>query len=46
VADEARRLGGTVRMAPTTLPGVGRTARLADPYGARFAVIRSESAQG
>ncbi|MGV9906966.1 VOC family protein [Streptomyces sp. NPDC003388] len=46
VADEARRLGGTVRVPPTTLPGVGRTARLADPYGARFAVIRSESARG
>ncbi len=32
---------------PTTdMAGVGRFAKLADPYGARFAVIRSESPQG
>ncbi|MFE1291696.1 VOC family protein [Streptomyces sp. NPDC058751] len=37
----ARELGGTVRMPATDLEGIGRTARLADPYGARFAVIRS-----
>ncbi|MEU0336261.1 VOC family protein [Streptomyces sp. NPDC006193] len=46
VTDRARRLGGTVRMPATSVPGVGRMARLADPYGARFAVIRGEPAQG
>ncbi|MEU6275451.1 VOC family protein [Streptomyces populi] len=42
----ARELGGTVRMPATDLEGVGRTARLADPYGARFAVIKSAPRQG
>ncbi|AEY92880.1 hydroxylase [Streptomyces hygroscopicus subsp. jinggangensis 5008] len=46
VVEQARRLGGTVRVPATTVEGVGRTARLADPYGARFAVIRSESPRG
>jgi predicted enzyme related to lactoylglutathione lyase len=41
----ARELGGTVRRAPTDIPGVGRVARLADPYGARFAVLRSAPRQ-
>ncbi|MFB8776393.1 VOC family protein [Streptomyces broussonetiae] len=40
-AARARELGGTVRSEPVDLPDVGRTARLADPYGARFAVLRS-----
>ncbi|MFI6208211.1 VOC family protein [Streptomyces sp. NPDC051041] len=40
VAARARELGGTVRMPPTDLPDVGRVARLTDPYGARFAVLR------
>lgn len=35
-----RELGGTVRMPATDIEGVGRLARLADPYGARFAVLR------
>jgi predicted enzyme related to lactoylglutathione lyase len=34
-----------VRRAPTDIPGVGRVARLADPYGARFAVLRSAPRQ-
>ncbi|AIS01551.1 VOC family protein [Streptomyces glaucescens] len=38
---EAERLGGTVRMPATDMPDVGRIAKLADPYGARFAVITS-----
>ncbi|KOV95463.1 VOC family protein [Streptomyces sp. NRRL B-3648] len=46
VVEQAQRLGGTVRMPATTLEGVGRMAKLADPYGVRFAVIRSEPAQG
>lgn len=37
----AQELGGTVRLPATDLPDVGRIAELADPYGARFAVIRS-----
>ncbi|MEW2165556.1 VOC family protein [Streptomyces sp. NPDC007084] len=41
VVAQARELGGTVRMPAMDMEGVGRTARLADPYGARFAVIRS-----
>ncbi|MEU1501144.1 MULTISPECIES: VOC family protein [unclassified Streptomyces] len=37
----AQELGGTVRMPATDLEGVGRMAKLTDPYGARFAVIKS-----
>ncbi|MFH8799088.1 VOC family protein [Streptomyces sp. NPDC017936] len=37
----AQELGGAVRMAAEDVEGVGRIARLADPDGARFAVIRS-----
>jgi predicted enzyme related to lactoylglutathione lyase len=37
----AQELGGTVRVAATDVEGVGRVAKLADPYGARFAVIKS-----
>ncbi|MFD7322920.1 VOC family protein [Streptomyces sp. NPDC059875] len=40
-AATAERLGGTVRLAPTDMEGVGRMAKLTDPYGARFAVITS-----
>ncbi|MEU0724722.1 VOC family protein [Streptomyces sp. NPDC006140] len=42
----AQELGGTVRMPASDVPGVGRVAKLADPYGARFAVIRSEPQPG
>ncbi|MFJ8107737.1 VOC family protein [Streptomyces sp. NPDC096132] len=45
VVAEAERRGGTVRMPATDVEGVGRMARLADPYGARFAVIRSAPQQ-
>ncbi|MFF3935776.1 VOC family protein [Streptomyces phaeofaciens] len=41
----AQELGGTVRMPATDVEGVGRLARLADPYGARFAVIKSAPQQ-
>ncbi|MGW1543647.1 VOC family protein [Streptomyces sp. NPDC002309] len=41
----ARELGGTVRVEPLDLPDVGRIAKLADPYGARFALIRSARPQ-
>ncbi|MFJ3639197.1 VOC family protein [Streptomyces sp. NPDC090108] len=42
VVANARQRGGTVRVPATTVPGVGRMAQLADPYGAVFAVITSE----
>ncbi|WP_086562198.1 VOC family protein [Streptomyces africanus] len=42
----AGELGGTVRMPATDLPDVGRLAKLTDPYGARFAVVRSEPQPG
>lgn len=45
VVEKAQQLGGRVRMPATTMEGVGRMAKLSDPYGARFAVIRSESQQ-
>ncbi|MFJ3160421.1 VOC family protein [Streptomyces kanasensis] len=35
----AERLGGTVRRGPGALAGLGRSALLTDPYGARFAVL-------
>ncbi|MEV5006958.1 VOC family protein [Streptomyces sp. NPDC093064] len=41
----AEELGGRVRVPATDVTGVGRIARLADPYGARFAVIRSAPPQ-
>jgi predicted enzyme related to lactoylglutathione lyase len=46
VTDRARERGGTVQLEPVDLEGVGRTARLADPHGARFAVLRPEPRQG
>ncbi|MDX3516975.1 VOC family protein [Streptomyces scabiei] len=46
VVNRARELGGSILAPATDLAGAGRFARLADPYGARFAVIRSEQPQG
>ncbi|MGW2783716.1 VOC family protein [Streptomyces populi] len=46
VVARAQGLGGAVRMPATDLEGVGRMAKLADPYGARFAVIKSAPRQG
>ncbi|WP_320779660.1 VOC family protein [Streptomyces sp. CRN 30] len=40
VVAAVRGLGGAVRLPATDVEGVGRVARLADPYGARFAVLR------
>ncbi|MGC4982929.1 VOC family protein [Streptomyces sp. DT193] len=45
VVAEAEELGGTVRMPATDMEGVGRIAKLADPYGARLAVIKSAPQQ-
>jgi predicted enzyme related to lactoylglutathione lyase len=39
VVARARERGGTVPRPARDIEGVGRVARLADPYGARFAVI-------
>lgn len=45
-AAKAEETGGTVRLAPVFMAGVGRFAKLADPFGARFAVIASAPASG
>jgi uncharacterized protein len=36
----AQELGAEIRLAPVDVEGVGRFAKLADPAGARFAVVR------
>lgn len=41
VVARARELGGAVRLAAVDVEGVGRIAKLADPDGARFAVMTS-----
>lgn len=43
---KAQELGGSVTMPATSMEGVGRMAHLTDPYGARFAIIKSEPPQG
>jgi len=43
---KALELGGTIGMPATDIEGVGRIARLTDPYGARFAVLKSAPRQG
>ncbi|BBC31422.1 Hydroxylase [Streptomyces graminofaciens] len=45
VVSKALERDGKVRMPATDLEGVGRIAKLADPYGARFAVIKSTPRQ-
>ncbi|MFF7858416.1 VOC family protein [Streptomyces sp. NPDC007904] len=45
VVARAVELGGRVRMPATSLAGVGRLARLEDPYGARFAVLKGDPRQ-
>ncbi|GAB2712955.1 VOC family protein [Streptomyces bullii] len=45
VVARAGELGGTVRMPATSVPGVGRVAKLQDPYGARFAVLMCDQEQ-
>ncbi|MCQ4209580.1 VOC family protein [Streptomyces longispororuber] len=44
-ADRTQELGGTVRSAPVSIAGVGRIAKLADPSGAGFAVIKGDPNQ-
>ncbi|WP_405997464.1 VOC family protein [Streptomyces sp. NBC_00829] len=43
---KAEELGGTIRMAPMDMEGVGRFAKLADPAGARFAVMQGVQEDG
>lgn len=45
-ADEARDAGGKVLAEPADVPGVGRTATLADPAGAVFAVAEPDPHRG
>ncbi|MEV0090786.1 VOC family protein [Streptomyces sp. NPDC050738] len=42
----ARRLGGSIDMEPMEMEGVGRFAKISDPHGARFAVIKSDTNMG
>ncbi|MFJ9175069.1 VOC family protein [Streptomyces sp. NPDC102360] len=44
-ADRTQELGGTVRSEPVSIPGVGRIAKLTDPYGAAFAVLKGDPEQ-
>ncbi|MEU9332638.1 VOC family protein [Streptomyces sp. NPDC048290] len=46
VCARAAELGGAVRLAAMDIPEVGRVARLADPSGARFAVLRPNPRRG
>ncbi|MFE2335514.1 VOC family protein [Streptomyces coelicoflavus] len=46
VVARTTELGGSVGVPATDIPGVGRVARLADPYGARFAVLKPAPRQG
>ncbi|MFF8503010.1 VOC family protein [Streptomyces anulatus] len=41
----AKRLGGTETLAAMDVPGVGKMANVADPFGAVFAVMRPEPRQ-
>ena len=42
-AAKAGEWGGAVRTPPTDIEGVGRFAKVTDPYGARFAVLQAAS---
>lgn len=42
-AERAQALGGTLDAGPTDVPGVGRTAIVSDPHGARFGMLESET---
>ncbi|MGW1991636.1 VOC family protein [Embleya sp. NPDC001921] len=46
IVAKARQHGGTVLMPAADVPQVGRLAWLADPFGAPFAIIRSEPQAG
>ena len=42
-ADRVKALGGTVHIAPTDIPNVGRFAYVADPQGVGFYLMRGDS---
>ena len=44
--DQALAMGATVHMPPTSLPGAGRIAMLADPQGAMFYLIDPQPPEG
>jgi predicted enzyme related to lactoylglutathione lyase len=44
--DQARALGATVHMPPTTMPGAGRIAMLADPQRAMYYLIDPQPPEG
>ncbi|MFG2126686.1 VOC family protein [Streptomyces sp. NPDC048751] len=46
IAGKTQALDGTVRMPPTDIEGVGTITKLTDPYGARFATVKSAPRQG
>ncbi|GGO36974.1 MULTISPECIES: VOC family protein [Streptomyces] len=46
VVEKARTTGGTVRAERMDLAGVGAFAKLADPHGAKFALMQPEPQQG
>ncbi len=42
---KARELGASVQMEPTSMTGVGRLAKITDPFGARLALIKGDPDQ-
>ncbi|MEU6734211.1 VOC family protein [Streptomyces physcomitrii] len=46
VCARTTELGGTVRSGPEDMAGVGRLAQLADPQGARFAILKPAPQEG
>ncbi|MFK8033143.1 MAG: VOC family protein [Hyphomicrobiales bacterium] len=44
--ERVKKAGGSVITAPMDMPGVGRMSTIADPQGARIAVITYESMKG
>jgi predicted enzyme related to lactoylglutathione lyase len=40
--DKAEKLGGEIKVHPTTIPGVGRFCVIADPTGATVSLLTSE----
>ncbi|MBI5017996.1 MAG: VOC family protein [Deltaproteobacteria bacterium] len=44
--DRVKAAGGTVHRPPEDIPGVGRFAVVADPYGATFVLFKGESEEG
>ncbi|MEP4804019.1 MAG: VOC family protein, partial [Hyphomicrobiales bacterium] len=44
--ERVKKAGGSVISEPMDMPGVGRMCTIADPQGARIALITYESMQG